>query len=89
MGKYEKLFNLILKGSSDKNIYFEDLRHLLLKLGFTEKIRGAHHNFRRSGIEEKINIQKDGNKAKAYQIRQIRYIIGKYRLTIGGETDGE
>ena len=64
MGKYEKLFNLVLRGTSDKNIYFEDLRLLLVKLGFTEKIRGAHHNFRKTGIEEKINIRKMAIKQK-------------------------
>lgn len=39
--------------------------------------------FRRSGIEEKINLQKDGDKAKPYQIRQVRAVILKYKL--GGE----
>jgi len=87
MGKYEKLLLLILKGTSDKNINFEELRHLLLKIGFIEKTKGSHHNFRKSGIEEKLNIQKDGNKAKAYQIKQVRYIISKYGLKIGDDID--
>ena len=40
----------------------------------------SHHTFRKQGIEEKINIQRDGNKAKAYQVRQVRNIILKYHL---------
>jgi len=39
--------------------------------------------FRKSGIEEKINLQRDGGKAKVYQVRQVRYILLKYKL--GGE----
>lgn len=42
--------------------------------------------FRRSGIVEKINLQKDGNKAKPYQVRQVRDVIVKYRL--GDEING-
>ena len=39
--------------------------------------------FRKSGIEEKINLQKDGNKAKPYQVKQVRAVILKYKF--GGE----
>jgi hypothetical protein len=56
MGKYEKLLNQILRGSSDSNIAFDDLCQLLRRLGFDERIRGSHHNFRKPGIEEKINL---------------------------------
>ncbi len=71
----------ILSGLSDKNIRFYDLRKLLLSFGFNERIKGVHHIFAKTGIEEIINIQplKDG-KAKAYQVKQIRNIILKYML---------
>ena len=36
--------------------------------------------FRKKGVEEKPNLQKDGNKAKPYQVKQIRNIILKYRM---------
>jgi hypothetical protein len=36
--------------------------------------------FRRAGIIEKINLQREGNKAKAYQVRQVRAVILKYKL---------
>jgi hypothetical protein len=39
--------------------------------------------FRRAGIVEKINLQREGNKAKIYQVRQVRAVIVKYKL--GGE----
>jgi len=34
-------------------------------------------------IAEKPNIQKSGNKAKPYQVKQVRNIILKYKLGIG------
>ncbi|MBM4329500.1 MAG: addiction module toxin, HicA family [Deltaproteobacteria bacterium] len=80
MGKYEKLLLQILRGASDANIAFDDLRRLLLSLGFVERTRGSHHIFRKEGIEEKINLQRDKNKAKAYQVRQVRAVILKYGL---------
>ena len=83
MGKYEKLIKKIISGSSDKNIEFDELYNLLLKTGFQVRIKGSHHNFSREGIIEKINIQKDGNLAKAYQVRQVRNIIIKYKLLDG------
>lgn len=76
----EKLLLKILNGKSDANISFNDLRHLLICLGFEERIKGSHHIYRKEGIDEKVNIQKDGNKAKIYQVRQIRDLILKYKL---------
>jgi len=82
MGKYKKLMHSILEGKSDANIPFEDLCRLLIHLGFVERVRGSHHIFRKAGIEEKINLQKDGNKAKIYQVKQVRNIILKYNLEV-------
>jgi len=41
---------------------------------------GSRHIFRMTGVEEKINLQKDGNKAKPCQVKQVRAVILKYRL---------
>lgn len=75
MSRYEKLISTIIRGSSDANINFEDLRLLLLKLGFEERVRGNHHIFRKTEIEEKIHLQRDGSHAKPYQVRQVRRIL--------------
>jgi hypothetical protein len=32
------------------------------------------------GVEEKINLQRDGKDAKVYQVRQVRSIILRYGL---------
>ncbi|HET8655121.1 MAG TPA: hypothetical protein VFL93_06375 [Longimicrobiaceae bacterium] len=83
MDKHEKLLLQILRGTSDASIRFDDLRALLLHLGFEERTRSSHHLFRRAGIEERINLQRQGSKAKVYQVRQVRAVILKYQL--GGE----
>jgi len=80
MGKYEKLLLQILRASSDANIAFDDLCQMLRRLGFEESIRGSHHNFRKQEVEQKINLQKDGSKAKAYQVKQVRTVIVENNL---------
>ena len=80
MGKYTKLLTSILSGSSDKNIAFEDLCRLLLRLGFDQRIKGDHFIFSRVGVNEIINLQPLGNMTKPYQVKQVRQIILKYNL---------
>jgi len=80
MSKFDKIRQRILDGTSDANVNFEDLRNLLLTLGFVERIKGSHHSYRKEGIEEKPNLQRDGSKAKTYQVRQVRDILKKYDL---------
>ena len=84
MSKYDKLFARVLRGKSDANISFDDLRQLVIRLGFDERTRGSHYLFRKTGIEEKINLQREGSKAKPYQVRQVRSMILNYGL---GEED--
>jgi predicted RNA binding protein YcfA (HicA-like mRNA interferase family) len=80
MNKYSKLIERILGGHSDADIGFDDLRQLLVRLGFEQRIRGSHHIFRKSGVEERINLQRDGKNSKPYQVQQVRDVILKYRL---------
>lgn len=70
----------ILSGASDANIRFEDLCDFLKATGFEERVRGSHHIFRKEGITEKINLQRDKDKAKPYQVKQVRNVILKYKL---------
>ena len=74
----DRLLRRILDGGSDANIRFVELRRLLTRLGFHERIRGSHHIFYRDDIPEIINIQPDGSQAKRQQVRQIRDLIMKY-----------
>lgn len=80
MSKPEKTLARLLRGASDANIAFDDLRNLLRHLGFTERIRGSHHIFTREGIEEILNLQPKLGKAKPYQVRQVRGVIESHGL---------
>ena len=52
----------VLRGASDANIGFNDLRVLLGTLGFEERIKGSHHIFTREDVEEIVNVQPKGGK---------------------------
>lgn len=80
MAKHEKTLLKVLRGGSDASIGFDDLRGLLLHLGFEERVRGSHHIFFKSEIEELINVQRSGSKAKPYQVRQVRSVITRHGL---------
>lgn len=86
MTKRDKVLDKILRGTSDANIAFSDLRNLLGSLGFDERIRGDHHIFSKDGVIEILNLQPKGSQAKPYQVKQIRSVILKYKLA-GEEND--
>jgi len=85
MSKRDKLLTKILSGASDANIQFDRMCQLIRKLGFEERIKGSHHIFTKEGVEEILNLQPKGTKAKPYQVKQVRIVILKYKL--GGEED--
>ena len=85
MGQFEKILIKILCGTKDKDIDFDDLCKVLLHFELKERIRGSHHIFYKDGLDEIINIQPDGAKAKPYQVKQVRQLILKYKL--GGGID--
>jgi len=87
MSKHDRLLRRILRGASDANIPFEELRQLLNYLGFRERVRGSHHIFTREHVEEILNLQPKGAMAKPYQVKQVRHVILKYKLA--GEEDDQ
>jgi hypothetical protein len=91
LGSFSKTLDRILRGTSDANTRFADLRTLLLSLGFAERVRGSHHIFTRDGVAEILNLQPRGKLAKPYQVRQVRGVIVAYKLaeTLGDEGKGE
>ena len=82
MNRQERLRQRILGGGSDASIRFDDLRALLQNLGFDERVRGSHHIFRKAGVAERINLQRDGSHAKPYQVRQVRQVILNHKLEV-------
>ena len=78
MPNYDRLLRRIFSGQSDNNIRFSLLCGLLRRMDFNERIIGSHHVFTRADVRERINIQPIGNKAKGYQVGQIREIFEDY-----------
>jgi len=76
MGSIPKILEKILSGKSDNNISFNDLIRVVNSFGFNCRITGSHHIFTHENLNLLINLQKDkSNKAKSYQVKQIRKII--------------
>ena len=75
-----KTLQRVLSGTSDASIRFDDLCSLLDGLGFDKRVKGSHHIFRKAGVEEKINLQRDGHSAKTYQVKQVRAVLLRYKL---------
>lgn len=80
MAGIEKVLRQVLRGTSDANIAFSDLRRLMLALGFRERTHGSHHIYVQEGVDEILNLQPKGAQAKPYQVKQVRQVIMKYRL---------
>jgi hypothetical protein len=80
MTKHDTLLARILHGEGLANVDFHELRALLGHLGFQERMRGSHHIFSRPGIPELLNLQRDGAKAKVYQVRQVRALVLRHGL---------
>ena len=85
MARRDKFLDKLLRGTSDANVSFDELCQLLRRLGFAERIRGSHHIFTKSDVEEILNLQPKGADAKPYQVKQVRNRILKFRLA--GEDD--
>ncbi|MFW5803434.1 MAG: type II toxin-antitoxin system HicA family toxin [Verrucomicrobiota bacterium] len=83
MAKHQKLLEHIMMRRGDANVDFGALCRLLKKLGFEERIKGDHHIFTMTGVEEILNLQTRIGMAKPYQVNQVRSVILRYKLTLG------
>ena len=85
MSQLQKLLLSVLSGQGDQSIAFADLVKLLSRLEFDMRIKGSHHIFTLQGIDEIINLQPNGSRAKPYQVKQVRELIVKYKLHLKGQ----
>ena len=61
-----------------KRVKFKDLLQLCIKYFGEPRIRGSHHIFKMPWQgDPRINIQKDGNMAKSYQVKAVIKAIRK------------
>jgi hypothetical protein len=54
--------------------------------GFEERIRGSHHIYRCADVEERLNLQCEGAKAKPYQVHQVCAVILRYQLGVDNDS---
>lgn len=80
LSRPKRTMQRVLSGVADGAISFRELRQLLIKIGFSERIRGDHHIYVREDVEEILNLQPRGGAAKPYQVRQVRDVIIRHRL---------
>ena len=80
MSQYRKSLLSILSGTQDSNIPFADLQLVLDRMGFQCRIKGDHFIYTMDGVEEIVNLQPRGGKAKPYQVKQIRQIVLNHQL---------
>ena len=83
MDRFLKLFTHIMLKKGDANVPFDGLCQLLNRFGFKERIKGDHHIFTRVDVEEIINLQPVGSKAKSYQVKQVRDLLIRYGIQLG------
>ncbi|MBN1820492.1 MAG: hypothetical protein JW833_07240 [Prolixibacteraceae bacterium] len=64
--------------ANPKNVKFEDLLKICREYFGTPRIRGSHFIFKTPWPGEPfVNVQKDGNMAKPYQVRDVIRAIEK------------
>jgi len=72
----EKVYESVISGKADNNIKYTDFQNLIIDLGFGfMRQKGSHTMYYNPKVNEFMNIQQDGSKAKDYQIKQLRDII--------------
>ena len=49
------------------------------------RIKGSHHIFVHPQVQELVNLQNVGGKAKPYQIRQFLRLVEQYNLALRDE----
>jgi len=77
----EKTKAALLDSAKEYGHRFIAVVRYLEATGWKARIKGSHHIFTRPGVPVLLNLQPEENgKAKAYQIRQVRQVLEKYRL---------
>lgn len=77
MLSFRKVKNMF---ENPKNIKFKDLLKICREYFGEPRICGSHYIFKTPWLgDPRINIQKDGNMAKTYQVRQVLKAIERLK----------
>jgi len=85
LAKIDELIEELTKNR--KNVRFVYLVRVCREYFGCERVRGSHHIFKTPWTgDPRINLQRDGQKAKAYQVDQV--VAALERLSAKGEPHG-
>lgn len=85
MSKHDKRLLAVLSGTSDRSLTFEDLRSVLLRLGFDERAPGgSHYTYSRPGVDEILTLPRRRGAVRPVYVKKVRALILKYRLADEG-----
>jgi predicted RNA binding protein YcfA (HicA-like mRNA interferase family) len=66
-----------------QGLRFDEAKKLAKAFGFRlDRIKGSHHIFNRPGIQEFLNLQDCGGKAKPYQVKQLLKLVELHNLPL-------
>ena len=86
MSKTQKALQRLLTGSSDANITFEELRRVLIRLGFEERVpKGSHYTFAHPAVPSILTVPKH-KPLKSVYVRKARALITEYGLADDGSS---
>lgn len=88
MSKSKKSLQRLLSGTSDVNFTFEELRRVLLRLGFEQrspKSGSSHYTFVHPGADSILTIPKQ-KPLKPVYVKNARKIITENQLTDDGSS---
>ena len=71
MSKLDKLVQKILEG---RDVSYEEVETLLLKLGFDKEVRGSHHVFRKPDYPKNVSLKRR-SQLLPYQLRDLKEVL--------------
>ena len=84
MSKADKLLSRLLRGTSDASFSFEELRRVLLRLGFEQRApKGSHYTFAHPNVPTILTVPKR-TPLKPIYVKKARAIITENGLADDG-----
>jgi len=78
MSRIDKIYQKLMSAQCDASFSFDELCFLLARLGFLTRQSGSHVVAKKGAAF--VNIQSAGGQAKAYQVRQVRETLKKFKI---------
>ena len=80
MSKHEKALARVLQGTPDTDVTFDELRGVLLRLGFEERApSGSHYTYSHPDIRDILTVPRH-RPTKPVYVRKARALILKHNL---------